>query len=450
MIYIENPNKTSNPMVVGNPNMNKSQYQALSDVIEYAGNTEKTKLLEEKQCFVTGVNCQADSARAEMIAAKEMYGKNDGICAYHGYQSFKPGEVTPAVAHEIGLKLAEQMWGGRFQVLVATHLDHDHIHNHFVVNSVSFTDGGRLWQDKNYWKMRNVSDDICAEYGLSIITNPQRGKHYAEWRAEKKGKPTWRSVVKKDIDRMIRQVVSVPDLFELMQKNGYEIKEDRKYISVRPPGAERFMRLRSLGETYDEDELRRRILIAKSERQRGLLQPVEKSVRRISGNLPKRKRKGIQALYYKWLYFLGVLPKHKPRPVRNDSSFYLELKRLDEYIAQFDYIRHKRFKTVEAVVDRRLQATDELAVLIKQRDELRKEARSANDMKAEVPLQKIHDINLLLKKIKAEIKLCSSIEEKQRLIDGKLQNKGILPVSEIKTRERNKDYERRNDYTAEH
>ncbi|MFR6147756.1 relaxase/mobilization nuclease domain-containing protein, partial [Neglectibacter timonensis] len=135
LIYIENPEKTRNPMVVGNPNLEKSQYQAMDDVIEYASNDDGEYHGMER--FVTGVNCSADTARAEMIATKEAFGKNDSICGYHGIQSFMPGEVTPEIAHEIGVKLAQKMWGDHFQIVVATHLDHDHIHNHFIVNSVA-------------------------------------------------------------------------------------------------------------------------------------------------------------------------------------------------------------------------------------------------------------------------------------------------------------------------
>ena len=115
-------------MVVGNPNMSKEQYQSLADVIEYAADTSIT----EKELFVSGVNCNSETAREEMIATKNAFGKNDGICGYHGIQSFKPGEVTPEIAHEIGVKLARRMWGDHFQVVVATHLDQNHIHNHFI------------------------------------------------------------------------------------------------------------------------------------------------------------------------------------------------------------------------------------------------------------------------------------------------------------------------------
>ena len=164
LLYIENPNKTQNPLVIGDPKLKEEEYQSLIDVIEYAEDGNKT--VRDTERFVSGVNCDAETARQEMILAKNAFDKNDGICAYHAIQSFAPGEVTPETAHEIGIRLAKEMWGERYQVLVATHLDHEHIHNHFVINSVSFLDGKRLWKEKNYWQMRTVSDALCREYGL--------------------------------------------------------------------------------------------------------------------------------------------------------------------------------------------------------------------------------------------------------------------------------------------
>lgn len=162
LLYIENPNKTQNPLVIGDPRLKEEEYQSLTDVIEYAEDGNKT--VRDTERFVSGVNCDAETARQEMILAKNAFDKNDGICAYHAIQSFAPGEVTPETAHEIGIRLAKEMWGERYQVLVATHLDHEHIHNHFVINSVSFLDGKRLWKEKNYWQMRTVSDALCREY----------------------------------------------------------------------------------------------------------------------------------------------------------------------------------------------------------------------------------------------------------------------------------------------
>ncbi len=138
-----------------------------------------------------------------MLSVKRGYEKDGGIIAWHGYQSFKPGETTPEVAHEIGVKLAREVFGKRFQVVVATHLDKGHLHNHIVLNSVSFADGKRYCRsEKDYYQLKSTSDRLCAEYGLSVIKDAKRSKakHYAEWNVEREGKETWRSVIKSGID----------------------------------------------------------------------------------------------------------------------------------------------------------------------------------------------------------------------------------------------------------
>ena len=151
LIYAENPEKTLNPNFYPRKDLSEQERQGLDDVIDYAvqqGKTTKIDTDDENvsviQRFVSGVNCSASTARDEMIAVKRRFGKENGVVAYHGYQSFAPGEVNPQTAHEIGLKLAQKLWGNGYQVIVATHLDQEsHIHNHFVVNTVSFKDGKR-------------------------------------------------------------------------------------------------------------------------------------------------------------------------------------------------------------------------------------------------------------------------------------------------------------------
>lgn len=140
VLYVENPDKTENPAFYEKPDMTQRETQGLSDVIEYAVQQEKTEKAETDdegveimQQFVSGVNCTPMTARDEMIAVKKRFGKEGGVVAYHGYQSFAPGEATPEIAHEIGLRLAKKLWGEKYQVLVATHLDREnHLHNHFV------------------------------------------------------------------------------------------------------------------------------------------------------------------------------------------------------------------------------------------------------------------------------------------------------------------------------
>lgn len=269
VIYVENPDKTENPAFYEKQEMTERQAQGLSDVIDYAVNSEKTQTTGEAtevmQQFISGVNCHPSTAREEMIAVKKRFGKEDGTVAYHGYQSFAPGEATPEMAHEIGVKLAQQLWGDKYQVIVATHLDKDsHLHNHFVVNTVSFLDGLKYHRtEKDYYEMQKASDALCREYGLSVIENPQRGKskQYGEWRAEQEDRPTWRGLIRAEIDEVIRQSMTERQFFDNLRKRGYEVKVG-KDISVRPPGKERFVRLeRNFGEDYSLEGIRRRILM---------------------------------------------------------------------------------------------------------------------------------------------------------------------------------------------
>ena len=138
----------------------------LDRLIDYAINREKT----ENKLYVSGINCMPDTAFYEMQNVKKQFFKTKGIECFHGYQSFVTGEVTPEQAHKIGVELAEQLWGKKFQVIVSTHLNTDNIHNHFVLNSVSIIDGKRFCNTKkDYALMRITSDNLCEEYGLSVL-----------------------------------------------------------------------------------------------------------------------------------------------------------------------------------------------------------------------------------------------------------------------------------------
>ncbi len=173
--YVKDPNKTANP-----------DYD-LKNVLTYAADSSKT----EKQYYVTGLNCSPHFAFERMTATKERYGKRGGIVGYHGYQSFKPGELTPEECHKIGVLTAKRMWGDRFEVIVATHVKGSSaLHNHFVINSVSFKDGKKYrWQKGSYRQMRRVSDELCRQHQLSIIENPMPKKVPRQiWIAEKQGK----------------------------------------------------------------------------------------------------------------------------------------------------------------------------------------------------------------------------------------------------------------------
>ena len=246
--YVMNPEKTEN-----------SDY-SLCKVLNYAENDEKT----EKKYFVTGINCTPDFAYERMTATKARYGKRGGTVAYHGYQSFKPGEVTPEQCHAIGVETAKRMWGDRFEVIVATYLvGSSALHNHFVVNSVSFKDGLKYrCQKGTHLKLRKVSDDLCRANHLSVIENPLPKKMpRGAWVAQKEGKETHASILRKDVDRAIYTSGSFSDFFTALENMGYVICRDAQYthISVITEGWKKPVRLDYLGERYSVRAIEERL-----------------------------------------------------------------------------------------------------------------------------------------------------------------------------------------------
>lgn len=228
--------------------------------ITYAANPEKT----EQLFFTSAINCEScETAFAEMQTTKRRFGKLGGVVGYHFIQSFAPGEVTPEQAHRIGVEFARRLFGERYEVVVGTHLDKVHLHNHVVVNSVSFVDGKKYHSSPGsyYFEVRSTSDILCRENDLSTITPQGKGKHYAEWKAENTGKPTIRSIIRGDIDRFIGEAYTYETFLMLLRQEGYVVRNapSRKYVTVLPPGGKRAIRLDSLGEGYTEQDIRRRL-----------------------------------------------------------------------------------------------------------------------------------------------------------------------------------------------
>lgn len=435
VIYVENPDKTTNPKFYESK-AHPDNGQNLSDVIDYAVNSEKTQKTDDEACavihsFVAGINCNPATARTEMLAVKKRFGKEDGTVAYHGYQSFAPGEATPEMAHEIGKKLAARLWGKKYQVIVATHLDKaNHLHNHFVVNTVSFVDGIKYHRtEKDYYDMQRTSDELCREYGLSVIKNPQRGKgrHYAEWQAEKQGLPTWRGIVKKDVDEAIRQAMTERQFFDNLRKKGYEIKIG-KDISVRPPQKERFVRLmRNYGEDYSIEAIRKRILSQdKAERK---APPPSREVRRyrLYGSLKKTKKvTGFRALYYHYCYLLGVFPKERPQQSRQVHFLIREdLRKLNAISNEAKLLTRHKIDTAEQLTAYKASVTDRIDRLTAERKSLYKEQRTvavkSDPIKSAEVKGRITALSKELSELRRELTLCEDIAERSGIIKEKLK-----------------------------
>ena len=226
LAYVANKNKTV--MEIENKNFDKAERLAA----EMLGLPYDHFATEEKK-FVSGINCTPENANEVMLTLLEDTDSSD-IQAYHGYQSFKPGEVTPDVAHAIGVQLANELWGEDFPVVVATHIDRGHVHNHFCLSATGFS--GKRYHDckATYKLMRDTSDRLCREYGLSVIEKPkQQGtKHIAEVHAEKKGIPTMRDQIRADIMAISNFELNLKNFYRRMRDLGYTFEYRGQYIVI--------------------------------------------------------------------------------------------------------------------------------------------------------------------------------------------------------------------------
>lgn len=413
--YAANPDKTEIPVFTA------QDLQGLRDVMDYATQDYKT----ERQHYVSGVNCAPEIAWDEMQMVKRQFGKEGGIIAYHGYQSFAPGEVTPEQAHEIGVELARRLWGDRFQVIVATHLDKEHIHNHFVLNSVSFVDGNKYNDCKaTYALMRQTSDRLCREHGLSVIEHPEQGRtmSYDAWEAEQRGKPTWYSQIRQDVDSCIARSFLFEHFIVNLKKQGYEVKTG-KYIAVRPPGKERFVRLKTLGNLYTEEAIRERIRGHERTPLYHSPPPAPKRYYKIKGK-PK-KLTGFRALYYRYLYLLGKLqkPTAPPRKRRYNMA---EVIKFERYVEQAKLLMKYKVDTWEQFFKLSEAIQGEIDTLADQRKELYRAKR--REPENENLSLRIQSINQSIQTRRRELRICSRIEAEAPGIPAK--NRELEPTQE--------------------
>lgn len=234
-----------------------SKYSDLIDALHYAADKEKTNLKNEQRLLVEGINCDPDIAARQMIDTKEIYGKTDGVVAYHAYISFKPGEVSPEEAQQVAMEVANKMWGKYYEMIVATHLNANCVHCHIVINSVSMTDGRKMNENKAMYQLfRKTSDEVCLEHGLSVIEKP-KGKRipYNVYKAMQKGIKTKYDYMRDDIDYAIIRSANEKQFFRIMTQKGYWF--DNGKIAYR--NDKHAVKLTTLGEIYTYEKIRERI-----------------------------------------------------------------------------------------------------------------------------------------------------------------------------------------------
>lgn len=438
--YAKNPEKTRKHQYTEN------DLQALRDVMDYVTDCNKTvnlRNIADKEFFVTGINCDIETARDEMMITKAQFGDEKEIVCFHGFQSFREGEVTPETAHEIGVKLAEHMWGDRFQVVVGTHLDTKCYHNHFVINSTSFADGKRYHDNKkNLAKIRALSDALCRQYRLSVIENPKgRKKPYALYMAEKAGLPTRENLARIAIDDAISRSYTLQDFSRLMQKAGYEVSMNpgRKYWTIKGSGWDRAKRIYRLGDEYTNERLVERIrensYLVKFTKLAG---PQAAKRCHVPGSKKgRRKVGGLRGLYLHYCYRLGFLPKKKNRPYSNVHRLLRDdLMKLEQITKETRLLCREGIDTMEQLFSFEGLLSERQGQLLTKRKLLYAKSRKAIGAEKEEIKEELNQVTDALWKARKEAALCNSIAARV----GSMKEK----LSQIKVEENRGKGEREN------
>lgn len=423
--YIKNSDKTKEEMSDG-----------LKEVLTYTTQGYKTN---EKE-YITGINCDPKTALSQMMNTKLSYNKMDGRLAFHAVQSFMPGEVTPEQCHALGVQLAKQMWGNRFEVVISTHLDKEHLHNHFVVNSVSWVDGMKYDnRGCDIQHFRELSDKLCTEHHLSVIDSP-KGKaasHY-EWEAEKNNNLYLRKIIRHDIDVALSYARSLQQFQSELEKSGYQLKLTGKHWTIRHPNASRALRFYKLSKDgrYDENHILEHLnnnFTTKMVTVQEIIHPKE-----YKGD--HKKLKGIKALYFKYMYMLGILhPKGThPRPpspyLRGDIIY------MDKITQENTFLGKHNLETLEDVLAFKLSAEEDVKNWLAERRIIYNKIRRVRD--PELKKQYEEDRDSFTEKItfrKKELKLCKDIENRVPDIEEKLKR-----INDLENQKKQKeiDYER--------
>ncbi len=447
--YVENPDKTVEV---------KDAPSDLSNLFRYVTRDDKT---QDKQ-YVTAINCVKEIALKQMIMTKKQFNKTTGYIAWHGYQSFKPNEVTPEQCHKIGVQLAKEMWGDRFQVIVTTHLDKDHLHNHFCINSVSFIDGKKYdYSRKEMQRLRETSDRICWEHDLSIVKNPSVGTPRAIYEAEKRGEPTKYNLMREAIDFAVEHSVDMKTFHQVMREQGYEVNlnQNRTYWTIKRFGDKKATRMFRLGEEYNHRRVQERIKqkdrIVNYHNYRNFMEETKTTYIRprpvtFRGSFKRTRRiTGLKALYFRYCYLLGFLPEKKQRkPLSPEMRE--AWRRIDRYSQNIRLICKQDFKTTEDVSNFIASNNEQIKVLEKKRNRIRARMNRTDNPaeKAKYKAQR-DDITTVLTAIRKDNKTAKHVLEDSPKIkediakeQRAMQQRFIVQQRNHRSRRRNYEWEK--------
>ena len=398
--YIINPEKTINK------DYGKNLYSYLE--IENTENNYKN----EKVCYVSSINCSERNPYKDMLFTKEEYGKANGILALHGYQSFKEGEVTSDIAHEIGVKFAEEMFKD-FEVVVATHQNTNHIHNHFIVNSVSFKNGKKYNNNRtNLAKLRHISDSLCAEYGLSTL---DEDIGYKNTYKNKVLSDDYYRILKEDLDNVISYSVTLKQVVQRMRELGYKIYSKNDTITIYKDNEDKVRIEKAFGKEYSKDSISKRLYLSRQI----VFKPISQKSIFEEYLKTNKSHKGIYGLCLYYCYLLGVFPKRHPKQYL-PYSIRKEVYKLEQTSQQVRFMHEKNIVTKEDLDNFAKNNSNELSELKGMRENLWKRYHRAKT--EEKQTQILAEINDIQPKIKELYKYCKEITKRAESIQNNLNN----------------------------
>ncbi len=409
--YADNPDKTTNPKYLDDD---------LAAVLKYTENDDKTDM----KMFVSSINCLTVRAYEHMMITKRRFGKTGGNVAYHGYQSFKSGEVTPKEAHEIGLETARRMWGKNYEIVVTTHLNTDNIHNHIVINSVSFKTGLKFENHiSDHIRLREISDAVCMEYGKSVIEGAKfyNADRNAYW-IHKRGGKTHRDILREDVDSAIKQAGNLLEFERIMGNFGYTFNRNimTEHPSVITKGWKRAVRIDSLGKDYTREKIIRQIAdnkifvssFGKSERVQKTkpkhtpLMDLEYQLRRV------KYMDTVEALFY---LLLELLKPSTPKPNYTPPLSPIlrqELRKFEQYQKQFRLLHDENINTVSELEAFIRKLSMQISELEEERSKIdNKRRRAKTDVDKDIYLSEIRGLSAQIKPIRDKLKIAKATLE---------------------------------------
>ena len=381
----------------------------LEAVINYAKNGDKT----EKGILVSGINCLPDTAYFQMMLTKKNFHKEDGRLGYHIIQSFNGKEVYPEKCNSIGVELAQSLFGDKYQVLVCTHIDKENVHNHIVLNSVSFIDGSKYHNSNAELAfIRETNDDLCKKYGLSVIESKKANKEtdIARSRTNNYNRNSGKmELIKNDIDEAIKNARKYQDFVDMLAYKGYYLKKSNNVISVSTPYFNRNIRLsRAFGQDYNFENIKDRIYYRNYQFKEDKVYKV-KLYDGIKINTELLKTSSFYRLYVHFLYILGKLPP-KIHYEERTQEYYNEIEKFNKLCDELNMISDYNLTSIEDVQNLRTRYLEEISPLKAQKEEYRKLYNKTQNNDDKTILEaKINILSQDIDRLNSKIQTCRRI-----------------------------------------